>query len=218
MSKVRPIDNPPSSEPKCKICNDTNFVEGRGGLIPCECAIERRVVARIPPRYRDASLTDFKRSVQDFVLLWFSSKPTTGLLITGKVGCGKTYLAAAMCRSQLLIREQNLRFDRFADFYSRLRESYRTNAPEESIFGNLTKVKYLYLDDLGTGSLSDHERRATHDLLDRRWNAELPTIITTNWTIEQIAARMDDRIADRLQSYVPLLLEGESRRGEAAPI
>jgi DNA replication protein DnaC len=217
MSPVRSIDSQSSSDPECPLCGDTGYVKSGNGLTECGCAIERRVLVRIPARYRNASLVDFKPSISDFIQKWLTSKPTEGLLVGGKVGCGKTYLAAAMVRSQTLIHLRSVRFERMADFYGRLRESTRTNSPEESAWENLATVRFLYLDDLAAGSLSDFERRVALELLDKRWNAELPTIVTTNWSLEEIAARMDDRIADRLSSYLPLRIEGDSRRGEPAP-
>lgn len=179
----------------------------------CECTIQRRVESRIPPRYRNASLIDFPEKLRNDVIAWLA-KPTDGLLIFGNVGGGKTHLCAAMVRSQLLIRQDSVRFERCAEFYGRLRESYRANTPEEDAWENLPKVKFLYLDDLGSGSLSDHERRATLDLLDRRLNAMRATIINTNWTLKEISEKMDERIASRLQSFTLLRLTGEDRRAK----
>ena len=88
------------------------------------------------------------------------------------------------------------------------------NLSEESVLEPLEQVRFLILDDLGAGSLSDHERRFTHDLLDRRINRNRRTVVTSNWTLEQIAERMDDRIASRLGSFTQLELRGRDRRLE----
>jgi hypothetical protein len=50
--------------------------------------------------------------------------------------------------------------------------------------------------------------------LDRRLNDVLPTCVTTNWSPEQIAERMDDRIASRIQSFVLLRLDGSDWRAK----
>lgn len=68
------------------------------------------------------------------------------------------------------------------------------------------------MDDLGAGSLSDHERRCTLELLDRRLDAMRPTVVTTNWTIEQIGERMDERIASRLGGFVVMAFTGGDQR------
>lgn len=40
-----------------------------------------------------------------------------------------------------------------------------------------------------------------------------PTVVTTNWTIEQIGERMDERIASRLSEFMVIALVGGDRRG-----
>jgi hypothetical protein len=70
----------------------------------------------------------------------------------------------------------------------------------------------LALDDLGAGGLSDFERRVTLEIFDRRLNDRRPTVVTTNWELESIAEKMDDRIASRLATYACLRLGGEDRR------
>jgi hypothetical protein len=39
-----------------------------------------------------------------------------------------------------------------------------------------------------------------------------PTVVTTNWTIEQIGKRMDERIASRLSGFMVIALIGKDRR------
>jgi DNA replication protein DnaC len=103
-------------------------------------------------------------------------------------------------------------FGRCAELYAALRESYRLGESEDSVLRPYFSKRFLILDDLGAGSLSDHERRSTLEVLDRRLNAQLPTVLTTNWNIKEISERMDDRIASRLSSLTLLVLSGEDWR------
>ena len=73
-------------------------------------------------------------------------------------------------------------------------------------------VSFLLLDDLGSGSLSDHERRNTLEILDQRLNRRLPTVVTTNLELDAIARLMDDRIASRLAGFSYFQLSGPDRR------
>jgi len=76
----------------------------------------------------------------------------------------------------------------------------------------LEKSRFLVLDDLGAGSLSDCERRYTLELIDTRLNSMRPTIVTSNWNLEEISERMDDRVASRLAGFAALELAGKDRR------
>lgn len=70
----------------------------------------------------------------------------------------------------------------------------------------------LIIDDLGSGGLSDFERRTTLDILNGRINALRPTIVTSNWDLQEISDRMDDRIASRLAGFTMLQMTGTDRR------
>lgn len=155
-------------------------------------------------------MLDFPEPVRNFTLNWLE-KPRDGLLLVGAVGTGKTHLAAALARTLLLVN-QEASFRRCSDLYAELRESYRIEAGEESILSGYTRHRFLFLDDLGAGSLSDHERRFTLEVLDRRLNDMMPTCVTTNWSSQEIAEKMDERIASRLESFASLRLEGKDRR------
>ena len=181
-----------------------------GFAVPCRCLIERRIAANLPARYRNANLADFSKQMGRLATAWLA-KPTDGLFIAGPVGAGKTHLAAAVFRDRAE-RRIGVTFRRCADFFRDLRETYRANWSEETVLEPLDQVRFLILDDLGAGSLSDHERRFTLELLDRRLNAVRPTLVTSNWNLEQIAERMDDRIASRLSSFTAIELTGEDRR------
>jgi DNA replication protein DnaC len=134
-----------------------------------------------------------------------------GLLITGPAGTGKTHLAAAIVR---MLMEQGHRavFRRSAEFYAALRETYGGGITERSVVRPLLEAPHLVFDDLGAGSLSDHERRFTLEVLDRRMNALLPTVLTTNWLLPEIAERIDDRVASRLAGFLNFQLSGPDRR------
>jgi chromosomal replication initiation ATPase DnaA len=201
------LGSPPS---RCSQCGDAGYVVANGKARQCECLLEKRVSSSLPPRYRNASLLDFPQRIQSVVLDWIAT-PGDGLLLTGAVGTGKTYLAAAITRTHVMIHHPVM-FRKCADLYAAMREAYRLNLSESTVLETYLKPRMLALDDLGAGSLSDHERRVTLDVLDQRLEACLPTVVTTNWSLDQIAERMDDRIASRLSSFLTLELEGTDRR------
>lgn len=197
---------------RCPLCDGIGWLRTGRGAVPCECQSERRIVSALPPRYRSARLADFSSSLREKAGAWLSN-PGDGLLLAGPVGTGKTHLAAAILRGWAQAgKSRTFAFRRCADLYAALRETYRTGASEGSVLRDYLEAHLLVLDDLGAGSLSDHERRATLEVLDQRLNQCRPTVVTSNWSLAEIAERMDDRIASRLASFHRIELQGVDRR------
>lgn len=180
----------------------------------CACSIRRRearVLECVPPRFRDARLADFPGELQESLQRWIEA-PGDGLFLSGAPGTGKSHLAAAL----LLRWRQSGRpglWRAAAEFYRLLRETYREGGTaESSILQEHVEAGLLVLDDVGATGLSDHERRATLELLDARLNALRPTIVTSNLTVAEIGERMDDRLGSRLASLRAFALRGRDRR------
>jgi DNA replication protein DnaC len=119
----------------------------------------------------------------------------------------------------ILSAQQEVKFTRCDDLYEALRDSFGTGASSRSLMrpfvgmeGECEPTKFVVLDDLGAGSLSDYERRTLLRIVAVRMTCEKPTIITTNWDLAAIAERMDDRIASRLSTYTSMNLQGKDRR------
>lgn len=204
--------------PECKLCGGLGFMEIKRAapknygpqMSECECAIERRAILRLPLIYRSADLLDLSKAKQEGILNWFK-RPSIGLVLTGKPGRGKTYAAAAIVKTLLLVR-QDAYFVRNFDFLATVRASYREERGESEYFDSLNEHRFLVLDDAACGGLSDFERRIINEFLDLRANAGLHTIVTTNFSLEEIAAKVDDRLASRLQAYEWFLFEGKDWR------
>jgi len=137
------------------------------------------------------------------------------MFVTGPTGCGKTHLAAGIVRALIEVGKR-ASFRRAADLYAQVRASYGAmdDLSETAILAGYCGSPILVLDDLASGSLSDHERRIALEVIDRRGNDERPTIITSNWTIDEISSKMDERIASRLRSYKFIGFKGHDRRAK----
>jgi DNA replication protein DnaC len=186
------------------------MVSGRASQ--CACTIERKVRAVLPERYWPAKLEDFSGPASELVLDWLLN-PTDGLFIAGPCGTGKTHLGSAIVR-HFITKGVGIKLVRCADFYRDVRQMFKSESQgeESAVMSPLEKARYLILDDLGAGSLSDCERRYTLELLDVRLNRMRPTIVTSNWSLQEISERMDDRIASRLAGFAALELAGKDKR------
>ena len=188
-------------------------------VVRCACrgdATASRVKTVLPPLYHGARLVDFDERLQGAAAHWLGN-PAYGLLLLGSAGVGKTYFAAAIARA-LVESGKTVIFRSAADYYADLRATFNTSdadMSEGAVLTRLTDVEFLVLDDIGAGSLSDHERRSTLHLLDRRINHLRPTIITSNLTVDEIGRAMDERIASRLNGFTAIALTGRDRRRRA---
>jgi DNA replication protein DnaC len=125
----------------------------------------------------------------------FAENPRDWLLITGTYGCGKTHLAAAIANYRVTRGDPAL-FVAVPDLLDYLRDTFN---PQSTLtfyeqFVEVRRVPLLILDDLGTESATPWAREKLYQIFDYRYNARLPTVITTaRWTKE-----IDPRLATRM--------------------
>ncbi|MDR2647637.1 MAG: ATP-binding protein, partial [Oscillospiraceae bacterium] len=75
-------------------------------------------------------------------------------------------------------------------------------------------VRLLILDDLGVEKLTESWGKGKlYEIIESRYSADLPMIITTNSTKEELSEHVGGRTADRIRSMCKSVgLSGESRR------
>lgn len=139
-----------------------------------------------------------------------------GLLLFGGVGTGKTF-AAACIANQLLSKRVPVIMTSFI----RLLDSMQSFREEDSILiGRLNRARLLIIDDLGAERGTDFALEKVYSIIDSRYRAKLPIILTTNMSYEDMKKNADIRYAriyDRIfESCYPLQFSGLSwRKGEA---
>lgn len=129
--------------------------------------------------------------------LAFAEKPRGWLVITGSYGCGKTYLAAAIANHRAGIGAPPI-FVTAPDLFDHLRATFSptSTVSYDRRFDEIRTAPLLILDDLSTKSVSPWVREKLYQLFNYRYNAELPTVITTAETLEEIDARIRSRMLD----------------------
>ena len=127
----------------------------------------------------------------------FAHKPRGWLVLTGSYGCGKTHLAAAIANA-LAERGSPPLFIVVPDLLDHLRSTFNPNssASYDRRFEEIRTAPMLVLDDLGTQSMTPWVREKLYQLFNYRYNAELPTVITTADTLDEMDARIRSRMLD----------------------
>lgn len=167
-------------------------------------------------KYHNARLADFPQSFLEQDILPWLREPTEGMILAGKCGSGKTYMACALVRA-VVESGKKAAFINASDLYREIRCTYDTyNLGERFIMEHYCDAPMLVLDDIGAGSLSDYERRIFLNILNTRGNDCRPTVVTTNLSLDQIRDLMDERISSRLKDYLAVAFTGADRRGRRA--
>lgn len=142
------------------------------------------------------------RAAREFVQKFKEDGQTDGLLITGPIGSGKTFLAACMANA-LLQEGAILLFVVVPDLLDRLRATYdqvRTGGEytERDLMDAAREVPLLFLDDLGAHNYTEWAKNKIYSILNYRVNYRLPVIITTNLSLEDLSEHLGERTTSRI--------------------
>ncbi|MFV0497941.1 MAG: ATP-binding protein [Candidatus Fimivivens sp.] len=134
-----------------------------------------------------------------------------GVLFTGEVGSGKTFAAACVANA-LIDRCLSVRMISLPMLMAQLHSRWDKTA----LLNELAACSLLILDDLSSERSSDYAVEQLFLIIDTRYRAGKPLIITTNLTSEDLKNPPDlryERIYDRILALcVTVLAPGHSRR------
>lgn len=185
----------------------------------------------VPQRFWNASLLDFPRSFQKFDL-------SKGLFASGPRGVGKTHFLCAIFRQYVLTMEPpqytsertlhptyyDFRQDQFGsdfpkfisapEFLLRVRGTFgNKELCENDVVEQYSDPKVLFLDDLGAEGSSDWAAGMLYLLINRRYENNLQTFISSNFDLKEMATRLDDRISSRISEMCEWVnMTGPDRR------
>lgn len=127
----------------------------------------------------------------------FAEKPSGWLVLMGAYSTGKTHLAAAIGNYRHAEGDEPM-FVVVPDLLDHLRATFSPSSTVsyDRLFQEVRTSPLLILDDLGTQSATPWAREKLYQLLNYRYNAELPTVITTSSPLEEIDNRISSRMLD----------------------
>jgi DNA replication protein DnaC len=181
----------------------------------CDQAFETFSMRSSDPDLQSAERENLRRAVA--VARAFAEKPAGWLVLTGTFGCGKTHLAAAIANFQVSSSRPTPMFVVVPDLLDHLRATFSPTSTVtlDRLFDQVRSASLLVLDDLGTESATPWAREKLFQLLNHRYAARLPTVITTSTEIDKIDSRLRSRMLDSTRCTVfPILTP--SYRGSKA--
>ena len=135
-----------------------------------------------------------------------------GLLFWGDVGTGKSY-AAACIANHLLDRKVPVIMTSFVKLLEVIQAS---REDEPAILSRLGYARLVIFDDLGAERGTDYALEKVYNIIDSRYRASLPMILTTNLTLKEMKEATDirySRIYDRIfEVCYPMEFTGPSWR------
>ena len=246
-SQTQNSDSQGTQKQECALCGgagwksvqpdppvDANGKHRAAQVVRCDCRRETMAAqlfanAHIPARYVHCSLSDFhtdfagaNRSLDSARLAagrFVEEYPleSTGLLLIGPIGVGKTHLAVGVLR--LLVEQKGIPclFYDYRELLKEIQNSYNPSvkATELEILRPVFETEVLVLDELGAVKPTEWVWDTVSHILNTRYNDKRTTIITTNYPnrpaagvevetsqLKRVAREesLGDRIGERMRS------------------
>ncbi len=129
----------------------------------------------------------------------FAKAPEGWLVFMGVTGCGKTHLASAIVNYRYQAKQPAL-FIVVPEFLDHLRSTFRpeSKVSYDQVFERVKKAPLLVLDDFGEQSTTPWAREKLYQVINYRYNARLPMVVTTRYSMDEIMEQIESTISSRL--------------------
>ncbi len=150
----------------------------------------------------------------------YAENPQGWLVLLGGHGSGKTHLAAAIAHYRIESGDYPPLFLSVSEFMDHLRATFspQSNVRFDRLFNEAKTARLLILDGLGMQSMTPWVREKINQIFEHRYDARLPTVITTTSSLEDlnssepaIASRMLDRRLSTIYAITAPGYRGPSR-------
>ena len=145
----------------------------------------------LPPEQRQ-NLSEAVRLAKEF-----ARSPDGWLVFQGMNGCGKTHLASAIVNYRYREGKPAL-FVVVPDFLDHLRSTFSPDSrvSYDQLFEVVKTAPLLVLDDFGEQASTPWAQEKLYQVVNHRYNARLPSVITTCASLDEIESRISSRLVD----------------------
>jgi DNA replication protein DnaC len=195
----------------------------------------------ISPRYLDAEMNDFHKKYNEIIkeslylvgprgvgkthLMSAMAKQFISENVHYSYYCGyktdkitkeyKQYREFADDGNPWMMIVGKIKFISVPELLLRIRASFKTGSDEDesAILEYFSEKDILFLDDMGSEKTTEWVLQTLYLLIDRRYRDMKKTIISSNLTLDELAQKLDDRIASRIAGMCKVIeIKGKDRR------
>lgn len=194
-----------------------------------QARIERRLdKAGIPMRFRSRSFENFSADTQgkaeclSYAMAFAEDFKThlssgTTAIFSGLPGTGKSHLATSICQ-EVISGGHTAMYANALDLIRMVRATWRRDSvtTEAQVMDTLASVDLLVIDEVGAQYGTEGEQVIMFDVINRRYQEQVPMILLTNHGKDGFKQYLGDRAFDRLREAGKwLAFDWQSYRGKA---
>ena len=180
--------------------------------------------ADFAPRFEGRTLADFhdRTILHDTLAKYVDDFKThkhdgTGFFLYGAVGTGKTHAAVALCNALIEKYFLPVHFCKTGEAMARVRRAIFDQNNDRPL-REIMETPFLVLDDLGIDNRTEFFVETLYRIIDHRYEHKLPTVITSNMSLDDVKDRYMPQISSRLlQMCCVIKFSGEDRRTSLRP-
>lgn len=217
--KVEPTDGI-----DCPICLNKGYIRKKRDengendlinsyLVECSCMKKRKAISNAKKsglgellEHRVVNYKPYNKKTleaRNLAIKYIKEKSSDWFVLLGQSGSGKTMLCSAIC-NELLNQGKEVVYQSWNALSSEYKHQLRNGSNE--LIEKLQTVEILYLDDLFKGSQSDFDvKNIAYDIINYRYNNRLTTIISSEYTLNElidIDSAITGRIKQRSNGYL----------------
>ncbi len=164
----------------------------------------------LPKKYWDKQYSNFQEASENLkvkkeICFEFAKGKTekSSLVMAGTVGSGKTHLAVMVAKNlakvqgNLGLRAATVKFIVADELFTKFNDLVYEKKSKMDFINELLRHDLLIIDDLGVANYTPAKQENLYLLINRAYLDEKKLLITTNFTLDQLA-EFDERVISRL--------------------
>ena len=213
--------------PVCSICDDRFLVNGKY----CDCVAAAATEIALKELYATVGAQNYgfenfdisydpencrggMQKLYDFCKDYADNftGSSKNLLFMGKTGLGKTHLSVAIAK-QVIKKGYGVKYYSAQNLFTVCEKEHFSYSGQTPQSDEMLTCDLLIIDDLGAEFITSFSKSALYNIVNTRYNMGRPTIINTNFDVDQIEEKYGERIGSRFMgNYTAKLFKGNDVR------